>query len=152
MDKSLLQPSIAPDFKVPKGYSSTALFMVAFFGGPLSIFMFSMLHSNLLGSIKKDWLVPIPFLAGLILVTWSLENPAQVSDSFAEWSSAYKSLLPYIIKFYGLLYYSCYWFFHRHIFKAMTAYQNPWAAGITCFMIGSFFQVMLHYLFRDQPL
>ncbi len=138
--EDLLKPTLSSDESGIAIYSTQANILVAFFGGPLAIILFSALNSRHLNRLKKDWpafLVGIVATIGMLIYLMSVPDGVDIKEWVAQQkrdSLFYK----YGMRILALSLWAVYYYLHRQYHKAMSIFGidplSPWKMAVACIL------------------
>ena len=121
-------------------YSVRACVIVAFFGGPIAITLFSLLNSRLIGRLRKErWLFAGAFLISIALYLYIFQFFPDIS-SFSEYmqqrrSSSFMRLYPKILAMLLCAgFYALHLRYHRAMQFSGNAPLKPWTSGAYAFI------------------
>lgn len=146
MNKSLLQPVLSGTQSEIAIISSRALFLTAFFGGPVAIILLSAFNSQQMQRLKNDLLfygAAVVVLAGAISLILEIPEGAQGW----QWLGEYRRNNPvfrYGPRVLALAFWAASYALHRRFHKSMDLMDieplNPWMPAIVCILVGGALQ------------
>lgn len=148
----LLTPELSESGRVRPFYSSVALFMTAFFGGPVAVMLLSALNSKKMMRLKKDALYYIVF--PIIIFTFyyfAITVPEGVHG--LSWLEEYRHSHPIYKhgpKALALIFWTVSYALHKKQHKIMQLFdikpKNPWIAAIACSLLGAFVSLCMVFM------
>jgi len=147
---SLLEPSIKHSGSQKPMFSITSHFLVAFFGGPIGLTLFSMISIFRIGKLRENIITYIllsvisigftAFVFYLYLTGWP--NWLMIMESEA-------SSLKNVIKIFSVILCGAIYLLHKHYFsisRLSGEKGNPWVAGITCVITGMLVYALMIFI------
>ena len=150
MREQLLSPSLSDTPARAIGlYSPRSSFLLAFFGGPMALVLYSALNS---ARLKRplDAIAYIAATLGVAALVYAAQTGAM--PDAVKWISQQiggAGSMRGLSRLYALLLWTCFYLMHRKQHRSVTMFgeaPSPWKAAIACFALGVGITFALSYL------
>lgn len=139
---ALLSPSLKENTMVGQPYSSTAHFLISWFGGAIAASLLCLLSAKKMGILKANLLVIIGFIllsiAGTVLLV--MLRLDIISVQFFSNSDELRSASKIINQLFGVTIYGLFYLFFQRYLKAARLSPgeapSPWAPAAACIALG----------------
>ena len=144
--ESLLEPSLTPHHITRPMYSLNSHVLVAFFGGLMGLFLFSLYSIRHAGQLSRWWVLYVCLF--LYTVSVQIYLGYGRANGFPEWMPTNLLTVNRMHTIMSLLAMAILYFLQRHLFSVSMLKgesPSPWIPGILCSVLGvvCFFLVVM---------